>query len=54
MTDTMSTTKKTKKANAAKRFPDELFDQRLDQVQNKDAESILDWWRRRGNGNENW
>jgi hypothetical protein len=40
MTDTMSKTKKTK-VKAAKLFPDELIDQLLAQVQNKDAESIL-------------
>ena len=37
----MNTTKKPKKAKAAKLFPDELIDQLLAQVQNKDAESIL-------------
>ena len=41
MTDTMSTTKKTRKPKAPKLFPDELIDQLLAQVQNKDAESIL-------------
>jgi putative transposase len=40
MTNTMSKTKKTK-VKAAKLFPDELIDQLLAQVQNKDAESIL-------------
>jgi putative transposase len=39
MTDTMSKTKKTK-FNAPKLFPNELIDQLLAQVQNKDAESI--------------
>jgi putative transposase len=38
MTDTMKTTKK---AKAPKLFPDELIDQLLAQVQNKNAESIL-------------
>ncbi len=38
MTDTMNTTKK---AKAPKLFPDELIDQLLAQVQNKDAEAIL-------------
>ena len=37
----MSTTKKTKKPKLPKLFPDELIDQLLAQVQNKDAESIL-------------
>ncbi|WP_139217179.1 IS256 family transposase [Collimonas sp. OK607] len=37
----MSTPKKPKKPKAAKLFPDELIDQLLAQVQNKDAESIL-------------
>lgn len=41
MTEAMSTTKKTKKPKAPKLFPDELIDQLLTQVQNKDAESIL-------------
>ena len=42
MTDTMMTTKTRKtKAKASKLFPDELIDQLLAQVQNKDAESIL-------------
>lgn len=42
MTDTMMTTKSRKtKAKAPKLFPDELIDQLLAQVQNKDAESIL-------------
>src|SRR5690349_12141268 len=41
MTEVMNT-KKTKKPKAAKLFPDELIDQLLAQVQNKDAESILD------------
>ena len=41
MTVAMSTTKKTKKPKAPKLFPDELIDQLLAQVQNKDAESIL-------------
>lgn len=40
MTNTMSKTKKTK-VKAAKLFPDELIDQLLAQVQNKDAESLL-------------
>ncbi len=34
-------TKKSKKSSAPKLFPDELIDQLLAQVQNKDAESIL-------------
>jgi hypothetical protein len=46
MTDTTSMTKKNKKQNAPKHFPDELIDQLLAQVQNKDAESILDYRRR--------
>ncbi|MDP1211694.1 hypothetical protein Q6268_29290, partial [Klebsiella pneumoniae] len=33
--------KKSKKASAPKLFPDELIDQLLAQVENKDAESIL-------------
>ncbi|MFS2023214.1 IS256 family transposase [Massilia sp. CT11-137] len=37
----MSPTKKPKKPKAPKLFPDELIDQLLAQVQNKDAESIL-------------
>jgi putative transposase len=41
MTTTMSTTKKPKKPKASKLFPDELIDQLLAQVQNKNAESIL-------------
>jgi transposase-like protein len=42
MTDTMMTTKTRKtQAKASKLFPDELIDQLLAQVQNKDAESIL-------------
>jgi len=41
MTEMMSTTKKPKKPKAPKLFPDELIDQLLAQVQNKDAESIL-------------
>jgi len=41
MTEVMSTSKKTKKPKAPKLFPDELIDQLLAQVQNKDAESIL-------------
>lgn len=41
MADVMSTTKKSKKPKAPKLFPDELIDQLLAQVQNKDAESIL-------------
>lgn len=36
-----NTTKKAKEAKAAKLFPDELIDELLAQVQNKDAESIL-------------
>jgi transposase-like protein len=40
MTDTMSKTNKTKN-KAPKLFPDELIDQLLAQVQNKDAESVL-------------
>src|SRR3954465_8252006 len=40
MTEIMSTTKP-KKPNAPKLFPDELIDQLLAQVENKDAESIL-------------
>src|SRR6059058_1214024 len=40
MTDTMSKTNKTK-AKAPKLFPNELIDQLLAQIQNKDAESIL-------------
>ena len=41
MTEVMSTTKKTKKSKVPKLFPDELIDQLLAQVQNRDAESIL-------------
>ena len=41
MTDTMTTKTRKTKAKAAKLFPDELIDQLLIQVQNKDAESIL-------------
>lgn len=41
MTTPMSTVKKPKKPKAPKLFPDELIDQLLAQVQNKDAESIL-------------
>jgi putative transposase len=41
MTDMMITTRKTKNPKAPKLFPDELIDQLLTQVQNKDAESIL-------------
>jgi putative transposase len=41
MTETTSMTKKSKKPSAPKLFPDELIDQLLAQVQNKDAESIL-------------
>jgi putative transposase len=40
MTDTMSKATKTK-FNAPQLFPNELIDQLLAQVQNKDAESIL-------------
>lgn len=40
MIETMTTTKKTK-SKAPKLFPDELIDQLLAQLQNKDAESIL-------------
>jgi putative transposase len=41
MTEAMSTTKKTKKPKAPQLFSDELIDQLLAQVQNKDADSIL-------------
>lgn len=41
MTTTMSTVKKPKKPKSPKLFSDELIDQLLAQVQNKDAESIL-------------
>ena len=41
MTDTMTTKSRKTKAKASKLFPDELIDQLLAQVQNKDAESIL-------------
>ena len=41
MTEVMSPTKKPKKPKAPKLFPDELIDQLLAQVQNKDAESVL-------------
>jgi putative transposase len=41
MTDTMTTKTRKTKAKAAKLFPDELIDQLLTQIQNKDAESIL-------------
>jgi transposase-like protein len=41
MTETTNMTKKSKKPSPPKLFPDELIDQLLAQVQNKDAESIL-------------
>jgi putative transposase len=41
MTEAMSTTKKTKKPKAPQLFSDDLIDQLLAQVQNKDAHSIL-------------
>lgn len=41
MTAIMSIPRKRKKPKALKLFPDELIDQLLAQVQNKDAESIL-------------
>jgi len=41
MIDTMTTPKKPKKPKAPKLFPDELIDQLLAQVQNKNTESIL-------------
>jgi putative transposase len=41
MTDTMTTKSRKSKAKASKLFPDELIDQLLAQVQNKDAGSIL-------------
>ena len=41
MTDTMTTKSRKTKAKSHKLFPDELIDQLLAQVQNKDAESIL-------------
>jgi transposase-like protein len=41
MTNAMSTTKKTKKPKPPQLFSDDLIDQLLAQVQNKDAESIL-------------
>lgn len=41
MTDTMTTKTRKIKAKALKLFPDELIDQLLVQVQNKDGESIL-------------
>lgn len=41
MTEAMSTTKKTKKPKAPQLFSDDLIDQLLAQVQNKDAQSIL-------------
>lgn len=41
MTETTSMTKKSKKPSTPKLLPDELIDQLLAQVQNKDAESIL-------------
>ena len=40
MTETTNMTKKSKKPSPPKLFPDELIDQLLAQVQNKDAESI--------------
>ncbi len=40
MTDT-TVTKKSKNPKAPKLFPDELIDQLLAQIQNKDAESVL-------------
>lgn len=39
MTETTNMTKKSKKPSPPKLFPDELIDQLLAQVQNKDAES---------------
>lgn len=44
MTEAMSRTKVTKQPKAPKLFPDELIDQLLAQVQNKDAESLLGEW----------
>lgn len=41
MTETMSTPKKTKKPKTPQLFSDDLIDQLLAQVQNKDAQSIL-------------
>ena len=41
MTDITSMTKKSKNPKAPKLFPDELIDQLLAQVQNRNAESIL-------------
>ena len=41
MTEAMSTTKKTKKPKAPQLFSDDLIDQLLEQVQNKDVQSIL-------------
>lgn len=41
MIEAMSTTKKSKKPKAPQLFSDELIDQLLAQVQNKDAQSIL-------------
>jgi hypothetical protein len=41
MTDTMTTKTRKTKAKALKLFPDELIDQLLAQVRNRDAESIL-------------
>jgi hypothetical protein len=51
MTVVMSTTEKTKKPKAPKLFPDELIDQLLAQVQNKDAGSNPVW---RASSRSNW
>jgi putative transposase len=40
MVKMMSTTKQPRKPKASKLFPDDLIDQLLTQVQNKDAESV--------------
>jgi putative transposase len=41
MTEATSMTRKSKNPKSPKLFPDELIDQLLAQVQNKDAESLL-------------
>lgn len=41
MTDTMTTKSRKTKAKSHRLFPDELIDQLLAQIQNKNAESIL-------------
>jgi len=48
MTDTMTTKSRKTKAKSHRLFPDELIDQLLAQVQNKDAGSILGEFRLAG------